>query len=165
MLRVPSDLTQENASGDPESNLNSISFGYNPGSPLNAQHDSSDKTGGTSRFFGDDNDEKLLQNLSENCSHLGVEVSVLLKSLKRSLEDACQVTRGNVEAYSKMSGDVEMVVAANVLDADALVERTLALSLQLQGIESVKAKVQALDVTLQSYENMATALLKRNSKR
>lgn len=103
--------------------------------------------------------EKQLSELSSKCNAVGVDLAVLVKSMRATLVEACQVTQANVELYRGFSDDVAAVAAVDAKEADRLVERTLALSLELQKIDKVKRRVNQLDEALQKYEAFAEKLL------
>jgi len=112
----------------------------------------------TEPFFGD-NKAKQLHELEEHTSKFAVEIAVLLKELRRVGLDACHATESNMLVYRDIVGQISSVASADVTTAKDLVERTLALSLELQNIDSIEAKIVKLEESLSLYERIADVIL------
>ena len=69
------------------------------------------------QFYGDDRRAQL-EKIQRACSDVGVELAVLIKSLRRTLLEANDVTTMHVAAHAALTEEIERVVEADVSGAE-----------------------------------------------
>ncbi len=69
------------------------------------------------QFYGDDRRAQL-ERIQRACCNVGVELAVLIKSLRRTLLEANDVTTMHVAAHASLTEEIERVVEADVSGAE-----------------------------------------------
>jgi hypothetical protein len=69
------------------------------------------------QFYGDDRRAQL-ERIQRACCVVGVELAVLIKSLRRTLLEANDVTTMHVAAHAALTEEIERVVEADVSGAE-----------------------------------------------
>lgn len=155
MLQLPSDYgaSADGGVGDAGATAggHSISFGFD-------RRSASEQTVTETSTAATETDAQLAE-LSAHASRLAVELTVLVKMLRSSVEDACRATAAHAKVQMAQAHELATVTDANLVVGKALVERTLGLSLELQDVHVVQARVKELDKALTLYERLARRLL------
>jgi len=155
MLRINQD-EEGLREGQTERPRGGLAFGFDAAEERLTSQDNKDGRGevdpGTQRT-------QELENLERKAAGVGVELAVLLKTLRHSLDAAVEATHETIKVKGTITDQVDQVSQASVSGAERLVEQTTALSLELQQVGGIKARVDNLDKCLEKYERLAESLL------
>uniref|UniRef100_A0A7S3LNP3 BLOC-1-related complex subunit 6 C-terminal helix domain-containing protein n=1 Tax=Aplanochytrium stocchinoi TaxID=215587 RepID=A0A7S3LNP3_9STRA len=170
MLKLPE--SESDSTNTPrQSPEPAISFGFDSAGPDNKdadddKNDEKEKHVATQAESGLDKSEadQTLLEVKKKASHVALEISGLVSSLKTTVQDACELTRAHAQVQKQVCDEVELIVETGVKCSEQLLTKVLNLSSRLDNLDEMKRNVDRIDTALLRYEKVADSLIERRRR-